>query len=131
MGVKKFLIYFLVFNVVLAIAPAFVQMNEDRFWMLVPNFWLLFYVFSILTLSIYVMVHWFVMLSASPRAPGQALLGAIIGKFAFCVTLVFIYLSKVDVNPVLFLLNFFYLYFFHTAFEIYCLLRNLRNQISK
>lgn len=42
-----------------------------------------------------------------------------------------IYLYKYKVNDIVFVLNFFYLYFFYTAFEIYSLLSNLRVQNKK
>lgn len=127
-SIKRFLIYFLLFNVLLALLPYLVQMCVVA-PIFIPHFWLLFVVFSILTLSVHLIVHWRMMISSN--ASGQALLGSITVRLLFCMILVFIYLSKIEVNPVLFLLNFFYLYFFHTIFEVYCLLRNLRNQISK
>ena len=108
-SINRFLIYFLLFNILLGVGP------------ISP--------FSVLTLSLHLVAHW--RMSISNKASGQVLLGSISVKLLFCMILVFIYLSKMDINPTLFLLNFFYLYFFHTVFEVYCLLRNLRNQILK
>jgi len=42
------------------------------------------------------------------------------------MTLALVYLRKHTVNDVVFVLNYFYLYFLYTAFEIYSLLSNLR-----
>ncbi len=44
------------------------------------------------------------------------------------MTVALIYLHKYKVNDVVFVLNYFYLYFLYTAFEIYSLLSNLRVQ---
>ena len=129
MGLKKFLIYFLLFNVLLASIPFFIQNQRAPYQILIPHFWLLFAVFGILTLSIYLTVHAFQIIHA--KTSGQVLLASVVARLFFCMVLVFIYLSKIEVDPTLFLFNFFYIYFFHMAFEIYCLLRNLRNQISK
>lgn len=128
MSIKQFLIYFLFFNILLGLGPFF-AFQYDIIPPLIPHFWILFSVFGVLTLSIHLVAHW--RMAISNKASGQVLLGSITVKLLFCMILVFIYLSKMDVNSTLFLLNFFYLYFFHTVFEVYCLLRNLRNQILK
>lgn len=127
-SINGFLIYFLLFNILLGVGPFFAS-QYGMISPLIPHFWLLFFAFSVLTLSIHLVAHW--RMAISNKASGQVLLGSITVKLLFCMILVFIYLSKMDINPTLFLLNFFYLYFFHTVFEVYCLLRNLRNQILK
>lgn len=44
---------------------------------------------------------------------------------------VFIFLRKNHVNKIPFAVDFFYVYFLNTGFEVYGLLRNLRNQNSR
>lgn len=70
-------------------------------------------------------------MSISNKSSGQALLASVSIKLLFYMIIAFVYLSQNSVDPVKFLLNFFYLYLFHTVFEIYCLLCNLRNQNFK
>jgi hypothetical protein len=125
----RFIIYFLLFNIALAIAPWVAQTVYSANNMLIPGFWGLFAVFSIITLNIYLIASW--QMRISNKASGQALLGSVAVKFLICMVIVLVYLIKNTVDPILFLLNFFYLYFFHTVFEIYCFLRNLRNQNLK
>src|SRR4029078_5303155 len=93
---------------------------------LIPYFWQLFVLFAILTLLIYTVSYW--RMGISHKASGQILLGGITIKLLIYMLVAFIYLYNIDVNSSRFLLNFFYLYFFHSVFEIYCLLCNLRNQ---
>lgn len=129
MTLKRFLLLFLFFNSTLAIVPCLVQIYYPEKDLLIPHFWLLFGIFSALTLLLYLIAHW--MMGISNTASGQALLGSIIARLLICMIMVFIYLSETTVSPAKFLLSFFYLYFFHTVFEIYCLLCNLRNQKFK
>jgi hypothetical protein len=108
-------------------------MAADRLYpamnLLIPNFWVLFAFFSGLTLIIFLTAY--LMAGISNKASGQALLGGITIRFLFCMIIALVYISNFRVEPVKFLINFFYLYFFNTVFEIYCLLRNLRNQNTK
>ena len=129
MRIQRFFLLFLIFNIILAAVP----LAADRFYpgmhLLIPNFWVLFGFFSGLTLIIFITA--FFMGRISNKASGQALLGGITIRFLFCMVIALVYISNFRVEPVKFLLNFFYLYFFNTVFEIYCLLRNLRNQNTK
>jgi hypothetical protein len=125
----QFVILFLLFNLLLALAPWFADQYYPKKEILLPAFWKLFVLFSLLTFLIFITASW--RMSLSNKASGQAILGTVTIKLLFCMVLAFIYLSNYDVDPTKFLLNFFYLYFFHTVFAIYCLLRNLRNQNLK
>ncbi len=129
MRIQRFVIYFILFNIVLSLPPLFAQYYFADETILIPRFWGLFAIFSVLTFSIYMIASW--RMSISDRSSGQALLGSVTIKLLFCMILAFVYLSGNTVEPVRFLLNFFYLYLFHTVFEIYCLLCNLRNQKFK
>jgi hypothetical protein len=58
----------------------------------------------------------------------QMFLGATTFKILACLAFAVIFLLKNRVNRYVFVADFFYIYFLNTAFEIYSLLRNLRNQ---
>ena len=122
MSIARFIIYFIFF---LAIPPLVAQYFFPIEGLLIPKFWLLFWIFAILTFSIYSFAYW--RMSISINASGQALLGSITIKLLICTLIAFLYISENTVDPIKFIINFFYLYFLHTVFEIYCLLCNLHN----
>ena len=125
MSILRFIIYFILFIFFLAIPPLVAQYFFPIEGLLIPKFWLLFWIFAILTFSIYSFAYW--RMSISINASGQALLGSITIKLLICTLIAFLYISENTVDPIKFIINFFYLYFLHTVFEIYCLLCNLHN----
>lgn len=125
MSIPRFIIYFILFIFFLAIPPLVAQYYFPIEGLIIPRFWLLFWIFSALTLGINLFGFW--RMSISINASGQALLGSITIKLLICTLIAFLYISKNTVDPTKFIINFFYLYFFHTVFEIYCLLCNLHN----
>lgn len=129
MSISRFFIYFILFTLVLCTAPLIFQLYYPEMNFLIPKFWALFWIFEILTLSIYLIASW--RMRISDKASGQALLGSVTIKLLFCMIIAFVYINANPVDPFKFIINFFYLYFFHTVFEIYCLLCNLRNQKFK
>jgi len=129
MIITRFFIYFVLFTILLATAPLVSHLFYPEMKFLIPKFWALFWIFEILTLSIYLLASW--RMRISDKASGQALLGSVTIKLLFCMIIAFVYINANPVDPLKFIINFFYLYFFHTVFEIYCLLCNLRNQKFK
>lgn len=129
MSISRFFILFVLFTIFLAIAPLIFHIFYPEMKFLIPKFWALFWIFEILTLSIYLLASW--RMKISDKASGQALLGSVTIKLLFCMIIAFVYINANPVDPIKFIINFFYLYFFHTVFEIYCLLCNLRNQKIK
>ena len=129
MSISRFIIYFILFIFFLASPPLVAQYFFPIEGLLIPKFWLLFWIFAILTFSIYSFAYW--RMSISINASGQALLGSITIKLLICTLIAFLYISENTVDPIKFIINFFYLYFLHTVFEIYCLLCNLHNQKFK
>ena len=129
MSTFKFLIYFILFNIFLSIAPLLAGYSYSEFDLLIPRFWNMFAVFSIITLVIYLLASW--RIKVSIKSSGQALLASIAVKLLLYMVIAFVYITQNTVNPAKFIICFFYLYFFHTVFEISCLLCNLRNQKFK
>jgi hypothetical protein len=126
---QQFFFLFFLFLIALASVPLALNYLYPEKEMLITNFWVLFGFFSGLTLIIF--LTGFMMGKISNKASGQALLGGITIRFLFCMVIALVYISNFKVEPVKFMINFFYLYFFNTVFEIYCLMRNLRNQNTK
>lgn len=129
MSIGRFLVYFLLFNTLLSIAPLLAENYYPEFPVLIPRFWNMFAVFSIITFIIYVLASW--RMKVSYKSSGEALLASIAVKLLLYMVIAFVYISSNAVDPIKFMISFFYLYFFHTVFEIYCLLCNLRNQKFK
>lgn len=129
MSIKRFLIYFVLFNIFLALPPFVVHHHFKEIDPLIPRFGNMFAVFSIITFVIYMFASW--RMNVSIKSSGQALLASIAVKLLLYMVVAFVYISQNTVDPAKFIICFFYLYFFHTVFEIYCLLCNLRNQKIK
>lgn len=129
MSTTKFLIYFFLFNILLSIPPLIAENSYADMDLLIPRFWNMFAVFSIITFVIYMLASW--RMKVSIKSSGQALLASIAIKLLLYMVIAFVYITQNTVNPAKFIICFFYLYFFHTVFEISCLLCNLRNQKIK
>ena len=122
MSVKRFIFIFPAFLLLLALAPLLVQNYFGTY--LIPNFWALFFIFGGFSLIVLPLALW--QMNISVKSSGQALLATIAFRFIFGLVVLLIYLLNFNVIAGIFILNFFYLYFAHMGFEIYCLLCNLR-----
>lgn len=125
---RRFFISFGIATILIALPAVLFSYTSYHTW-LIPGFWLIFQFFSSLTFLISLGVIWGQIKSGELGT--QIFLGATTFKFILCMTIALIYLHKYQVNDVAFILNYFYLYFLYTAFEIYSLLSNLRVQKKK
>lgn len=112
---------YIIFVIILAVPPLVV--NKD---FITPHFWLIFFFISALTFLVVIMVS--VGQQVNGELGAQMFLGATTFKILACLAFAVIFLLKNKVNKHVFVADFFYVYFLNTAFEIYSLLRNLRNQ---
>jgi hypothetical protein len=128
MKTKTAIIAFLIFALILAIPPvALIFTGHDNF--LVPHFWL---IFSFITgLTFLVLVAIIVTKQVNPENYAQTFLATTVFKLLACLAFMVVFIMKTKVDKTVFAGNFFYLYFLNTAFEVYVLLRNLRNQNLK
>jgi hypothetical protein len=126
MKLQKYLTTFAAFNAVIAIPPAILQTYFAGQQLLIPYFWVIFGVSSVMNLGVYLVSYWGML--TSDKATVKTFLGGTSIKFLLWMIILFIYLFNLEVDGTKFILNFFYLYLLHSVFEIYCLLRNLRNQ---
>ena len=125
---KRFFIAFGIAVIAIALPPALLDF-AGKGSLLIPGFWLIYQFFSSLTFLICLGVIWGQQKNGT--LGGQIFLGATTLKLLLCMTIALIYLHKYKVNDIIFVLNYFYLYFLYTAFEIYSLLSNLRVQNKK
>ena len=103
MRITHFIIYFILFTISLAITPLVFQFYYPAMKLLIPKFWALFWIFAILTLSIYLIASW--RMRISDKASGQALLGSVTVKLLFCMIIAFVYINANTVDPLKFIIN--------------------------
>ena len=125
---KRFFVAFGICSLIIALPPAIMDYAGKGSW-LIPGFWLVFQFFSSLTFLICLGVIWGQ--QQNDTLGGQIFLGATTLKLVLCMTIALVYMHKYKVNDIVFVLNYFYVYLFYTAFEIYSLLSNLRVQNKK
>ena len=116
---------FLLFTVVLAIPPIILQVTGNT-GLMVPNFWVVFIYLSGLTLLV-VSCILFVQYKNQEYYAAAFLAGTTV-KILACMIFIFVLISKNKLNKVVFLGDFFYIYFLNMGFEVYILLRNLRHK---
>ncbi|WP_295712553.1 hypothetical protein [Mucilaginibacter sp.] len=116
---------FLIFIVIISLPP--VVLSYTTYAKLVtPTFWLLFSFISGLTFLTVISIVFIGKIN--PELYAQAFLAATTVKILACLFFVLILIKKNSVDRYVFAGDFFYVYFLNMAFEIYGLLRNLRNQ---
>lgn len=116
---------FLLFTVILALPPlALIYTGNNQY--VLPQFWGIFILLSALTLGVIIAVG--LVQKRYPAMYAQTFLIMTIVKMITTMLLALLIVLKTDVNEGIFMLDFFYIYFLNTAFEVYVLLRNLRNQ---
>ncbi|CAN5157303.1 hypothetical protein BH09BAC6_BH09BAC6_16040 [soil metagenome] len=125
MKIYKAIIFFLVFTLLLA-APPFLLMQTGHGNMFIADFWTIFLFLSGLTL--FVVTGILIVRQMFPTMFSEAFMGATVVKILGCLIFVVVFLANNKVNKYVFVGDFFYIYFLNTAFEVYILLRTLRNK---
>ncbi|GGH20842.1 hypothetical protein [Mucilaginibacter phyllosphaerae] len=119
---------FALFVTLLAAIPAMLNYTGHGN-LLLAKFWVLFVFITgftfIVIASVLVVQH------INPALYAQAFLATTIVKMLGCMAFALLFVLKLHIDNGVFLLNFSYLYFLNTGFEVYVLLRNLRNQNRK
>jgi hypothetical protein len=128
MKIYQALLFFLWFTVIIAIPPYYLK-NYGHADMIMPDFWLIFFFLSGLTLLVVTGI--LVVRQMYPTMFSEAFMGATVIKILSCLIFVLVFLAKNKVNKYVFIGDFFYVYFLNTAFEVYILLRTLRHKILR
>jgi hydrogenase-4 membrane subunit HyfE len=126
--ISKVVITFIIFSLLLALPPFTLQHLDGCYW-LIPGFWGVFVFVSSLTLFTIVLV--LAVQKKNSAMYAQAFLGATTFKLLACLVFVLIFIKETKPEKIPFVVDFMYLYFLNMAFEVYGLLRNLRNQNSR
>lgn len=116
---------FLIFTALLAVPPFWLKYTP-YYYLLIPQFWVLFAFVGGLTFAALSSV--LLAQNANPETYTQIFMGATVFKLLACLVFVLVFIIKIKVNKPFFMVDLLYLYFLNTGFEIYVLLCNLRNQ---
>ena len=127
-AISRFVISFVVFTLLLAIAPLALSYTGHAD-VLVNKFNVMFFFFSALTFMVSIAV--IISNQKSHALATQVFLISTTVKIILYMSFAIVYLHKNHVNNVYFLACFFYLYLLNTLFEVYSLLTNLRNSNFK
>lgn len=124
----SFIVSFLVFTVLLAVPPLVLQYTGNNS-LLVPHFWGMFgYISGITFLAILAVI---LVQRKNTEMYAQAFMGATVFKMLAFLVFVLIFIKKTHPEKITFVADIMYLYFLNTAFEVYGLLSNLRNQKNR
>ena len=129
MSLTRFILYYFLFTLLIAgivIALPYVFPDTP---LLINKFWVVFSFIAGITFIAYLVAY--MGIQRKPEMGVMAIMGSIALKMLFSMAFVLVYVLKTPVSSLLFVLNFFSLYFLFSGFEIYCLLRNLRHLIKK
>ena len=121
-------IYFIFIGLLIGVVAVLPLLFPDKV-LFISNFWVMFGFLAGITYIAYMLVD--IGIKRDPEVGVMAIMGSIAVKMIFCMAFVLIYSIKAKGIGLVFMLNFFSLYLLFTAFEIYCLLRNLRHQNLK
>ncbi len=120
----RFTIFFSIYVACLG-TLAFVLNGVAGSTILIPKFWVVFGVLAVLTYSAFI-VSW-IGIRKGGEFSVYTILGSLIVKLLMSMTFALIYLTKINVDKVIFVIDFISIYFFFSAFEIWALLTNLRH----
>lgn len=123
-----FILSFLLLAVIIAVPPLLLSRSTHAAW-IDPHFWMIFGFITVLTFVTTISV--LIVTRINQEIYAQTFLAATMIKLLTCMFFCLFFLLKIQVNGVIFIANFFYVYFFNLVFEIYGLLRTLRNQNLK
>lgn len=129
MSIRNFLIAFFLLLLVSILGINLLVFFLPDTPILIPNFWLVYFYMAGITLLVYFLS--IIGIKKAGENQPMILLGGLVIRLLCSLSLVLIYLQKTKIDPLIFIINFFSIYFLFTVFEIYCLLRNLRHQIKK
>ncbi|MDB5006457.1 MAG: hypothetical protein JWQ84_641 [Mucilaginibacter sp.] len=128
MKIYQAILFYLWFAFIIAIPP-YALNKFGHSDLLIPEFWLIFFFLSGLTVLVVTSI--LIIRQMYPTMFSEAFMGATVVKILSCLIFVLVFLAKNKMNKYVFLGDFFYVYFLNTAFEVYILLRTLRNKILR
>jgi uncharacterized membrane protein HdeD (DUF308 family) len=129
LSLPRFILYYflytlLLIGIIVALPYIFPTVN-----LFISKFWVVFGFIAGITFIAYIVAY--LGIKRNPEVGVMAMMASIAVKMLFSMAFVLIYVLKTPVSSLLFVLDFFSLYFLFSGFEIYALLCNLRHSIKK
>ena len=128
MKIYQAILFYIWFTLIIAIPP-YALNAYGHATLLIPQFWLIFFFLSGLTLLVVASI--LIVRQMYPTMFSEAFMGATAFKILACMIFMLVLLTKNKVDKHVFTGDFFYIYFLNTAFEVYILLRTLRHKILR
>jgi hypothetical protein len=125
MKIYQAILFYLWFTLIIAIPPYWLNAYGHA-GLITPQFWLIFFFLSGLTLLAVTSI--LIIRQMYPKMFSETFMGATVVKILGCLIFVVVFLAKNKVDKHVFIGDFFYIYLLNTAFEVYILLRTLRNK---
>src|SRR5690606_30379735 len=125
---SKFFLYFSLYTLGLALICWTLMDVFSLAEFFIPKFWVIFGFMAGITLMVYVVSITGIKNGGEHQV--FLVMGAIVIRLLISMLIVLFYLNTFKIDPILFVINFFSVYFLFTVFEITCLLVNLRHQIN-
>lgn len=124
MALKKFLIFYFVFALAIALLSIALQVFLPSVELFISNYWVLFGYLFVLTLIAFFLS--FFGAQKEGEVGAMAIMGGLVFKFLFALAFFVFLRFKTEEDKLLLGLNFVILYFLLTGFEVVGLLRILR-----
>lgn len=129
MNLTRFILYYSFFTALVAAIVISLEYIFPATTLLIDKFWVVFSFMVGITFIAYLVAYFGI--KKKPETGVMAIMASMTLKLLFCMGFVLVYVLKTPVNRLLFVINFFSLYFLFSGFEIYALLCNLRHSIKK
>ena len=129
LSLPRFIIYYFLFIFFIAAIVIVMPYIFPTTPLFIEKFWVVFGFLAGITFIAYLVAY--IGILRKPEMGVMAIMGSIALKMLFSMAFVLVYVLSTHVNSLLFVLNFFSLYFLFSGFEIYALLCNLRHLIKK
>lgn len=124
MNAVRFTLFFALYVSLLGAVAFYLERTKGEEWIM-PGYWLVFSFLAVLTWSAFVF-SW-IGIKKGGDFSIYSTLGAMIVKLLVAMSFALIYLTKINVDKMIFVIDFISTYFFFSAFEMWALLTNLRH----
>lgn len=128
MKITTTIFFFLMFTLAIAIPPVILQFTGNG-GLLAAGFWVLFGFMS--TITFIILMGMLIIKHYNEEYFTAAFLGGTTFKILACLIFIFILLHNKPADKYIFVADFMYIYFVNTVFEVFYLLRTLRNQKTR
>lgn len=125
MSPLRFTFLFGIYAGIIGLAAAVLNQNFDH-TLLIPKFWVIFGALAVVTWMAYVF-SW-IGIKRGAEFSIYSIMGAVVVKLLLSMAFALVYILRINVDKVTFVIDFMSIYFLFSGFEMWGLLTNLRHQ---